>query len=67
MEIWGTGGDEFICKGMQSQMSSRTIQEENIQKARKVDKAQLANNSFDQEFLMPKTFSHRVRVETDAT
>ena len=65
LEIWGTGGDELIEKGIKSQELNRNIREDAIQKARKVDKAAFANNSFDQEFLLSKTFAHKVRVADD--
>ena len=35
---------------------------DNIQRARKVDKAQFFNNSFDKEFLLSGTFQHSSQV-----
>lgn len=59
LEIWGCGGHEKFEKAMQAQQKNREIMEENISKARKVDRAQFFNNTFDQEFLLPNTMAHK--------
>jgi hypothetical protein len=41
----------------------RDVRAENIQKARKVDKAQFFNSAFDQEFLLGNTFAHKGQVQ----
>ena len=65
IEIWGTGGQSVIINALQSQEKKREVIADSISKARKVDKAQFANSSFDQEFLLAKTFAHKVRVADD--
>lgn len=59
LEVWACGGEQFIQDGLKALAKEREIRDENIQKARKVDKAQFFNNSFDQEFLLSGTFAHR--------
>lgn len=51
---------------LEAQAKDRGDRDALIQKARQVDKAQFANNSFDQEFLLGKTFGHKVRMVDDA-
>ena len=48
------------------QARDRSDRDQIIQQARKVDKAQFANSSFDQEFLLAKTFAHKTREAEDA-
>lgn len=70
MEVWGCGGDLAVAEALQAQRADRAIRADLIQKARTVDKAAFVNNSFDQEFLLSKTFSHKVRMarrESDPT
>jgi hypothetical protein len=62
MEIWGCGGDEKINNALKEQAKDRGDREVNLQRARQVDKAAFATNSFDQEFLLAKNFSHKVRM-----
>ena len=62
IEVFACGGEQFIEKGLQSLAKDREIREENIQRARKVDKAQFFNNAFDQEFLLSGTFAHRTEA-----
>lgn len=62
LEVWATGGAKFIDQGLQALSKDRQIKDENIQKARKVDKAQFFNNTFDQEFLLSSTFLHRTQA-----
>ncbi|KAF0720165.1 Aste57867_520 [Aphanomyces stellatus] len=54
LEIWGCGGDE----SKQAQQGYRAETAELINRARKVDKAQFAGNSFDREMFLGKTFGH---------
>ena len=67
LEIWGTGGDEVIAAAMGSRMNKRETINATIQQARKVDKAQFAGSSFDQEMFLSKNFSHKTRVAEDAS
>ena len=60
MEVWGCGGEVCLQHALQAQAKDRGDRDALIQKARQVDKAQFANNSFDQEFLLGKTFGHKV-------
>lgn len=62
LEIWGCGGDELVNEALSAQQKDRGERDEMIRKARLVDKAAFANNMFDQEFLLPKNFSHKVRM-----
>jgi hypothetical protein len=62
LEIWACGGQDAVHKGIEAQQVSRFHRDEAIQKARKVDKAQFFNSSFDQEFLLSGTFQHRDQV-----
>lgn len=66
LEIWACGGQEAVQQGLLAQKKNREIKDEAIQKARKVDKAQFFNNSFDAEFLLSNTFAHRQQVRDDA-
>ena len=66
MEVWGCGGEVCLEQALQAQAKDRGDRNALIQKARQVDKAQFANNSFDQEFLLGKTFAHKVRMADDA-
>jgi TLD len=67
LEVWACGGPEAIKHGMQVQEHERALREENIQKARKVDKAQFLDNAFDKEFLLSKTFAHKAQIDRDHT
>ena len=62
VEVWATGGEQYIQQGLKALAKDREIRDENIQRARKVDKAQFFNNAFDQEFLLSGTFSHRAQA-----
>jgi hypothetical protein len=66
MEVWGCGGEASLEHALQAQAKDRGDRDALIQKARQVDKAQFANNTFDQEFLLGKTFAHKVRMADDA-
>ena len=59
LEVWGCGGDSRVEAALKAQDENRQIIAENIQKARKVDKAAFFDNSFDREFLLSNTFSHQ--------
>lgn len=66
MEVWGCGGETFLHDALEAQSKDRGDRDALIQKARQVDKAQFANNKFDQEFLLGKNFQHKVRMVDDA-
>lgn len=66
MEVWGCGGDDLIEQALIGQAKDRGDRDALIQKARQVDKAAFANNSFDQEFLLSKNFSHKVRMADES-
>lgn len=66
MEVWGCGGDDLVQEALDAQAKDRGARDDLIRKARLVDKAAFANNTFDQEFLLPKNFSHKVRMADDA-
>jgi hypothetical protein len=59
LEVWACGGQQRVERGLKAQEKDREIARENIDKARKIDKAAFFNNSFDQEFLLSSTFSHK--------
>lgn len=70
LEVFGCGGDLAVAEALKAQKKDRAARDELIQKARTVDKAAFVDNAFDQEFLLSKTFSHKVRMareETDPT
>jgi hypothetical protein len=58
IEVWACGGNEAIQHGFTTQKQIRKVANENIEKARKVDKAAFFDNAFDREFLLANTFSH---------
>jgi hypothetical protein len=58
IEIWAVGGDEIWQSGAEAQKQTRSIQDKNIERARKVDKAQFFNNDFDREFFLAKTLGN---------
>lgn len=59
LEVWGCGGDEAINSGLHAQKKDREVRDENIRRAKKVDKAAFFNNDFDREMFLGKTFSHK--------
>ena len=63
--MWGCGDADAAAE---AQMQYRKQTAQLIDRARKVDKAQFANNEFDQEYLLGKTFGHGkdlARIEKD--
>lgn len=66
LEVFGCGGDLAVAEALQAQSKDRAVRADLIQKARTVDKAAFVDNAFDQEFLLSKTFSHKVRMAQDA-
>ena len=66
MEVWGCGGDDLIAQALEGQAKDRYDRDALINKARQVDKAAFASNSFDQEFLLSKNFSHKVRMADES-
>lgn len=59
LEVWGCGGSSRVDFALKAQQHNRQVIAENIQKARKVDKAAFFDNAFDREFLLSNTFSHQ--------
>ena len=62
LEIWGCGGDIIVQDALRAQKQDRANRDDLIRKARTVDKAAFVDSKFDQEFLLSKTFSHKVRM-----
>lgn len=58
LEIWGCGGAAVVASALQAQSKDRAVVDENIRKARQVDKAQFFNNEFDKEFFLSNTTSY---------
>lgn len=63
MEVWGCGGDDIVVDAAKAQEKFRAIKDDNINRARKCDKAAFFGNSFDQEFLLGNTMQHRNGME----
>jgi hypothetical protein len=65
MEIWGCGGAEVVAAALRAQATEREIADENVTKARQVDRAAFFNNDFDKEFFLSKTTAHSKFTERD--
>jgi len=63
LQVYGCGGEESISRGMAGQKQARATQEENLRRARKVDRAAFAGNAFDREMLLGNTFAHQQQVK----
>mmetsp|Transcript_3611 Transcript_3611/g.5629 ORF Transcript_3611/g.5629 Transcript_3611/m.5629 type:complete len:168 (-) Transcript_3611:733-1236(-) len=63
LEIWGCGGEEKVASALQAQEYERQLEEENIQKARHVDKAAFFNNEFDREMFLSNTVSNNASAK----
>lgn len=59
LEVWGCGGSDTVASALRAQSNERALLDENIRKARQVDKAQFFNNAFDREFFLSGTTSHQ--------
>ena len=59
LEVWGCGGEESIRAGLEGQQVDRAVRDENISRAKKVDKAAFFNNDFDREMFLGGTFAHK--------
>jgi hypothetical protein len=57
LEVWGGGGSNVVASALLAQSRERAQVDENIRKARQVDKAQFFNNEFDREFFLSGTTS----------
>jgi hypothetical protein len=57
MEVWGCGGAAGVAAALAAQQNERALVDENIRKARQVDKAQFFNNEFDREFFLANSTS----------
>ena len=53
-EIWGCGGEQAL----EYQKKYQKSEDIRINNARKVDKAELANNAFNREYLLADTFKN---------
>lgn len=63
LEVWGTGGEILIQKGLEAQSKDREIRDESIKRAQKCDKAAFFNSGFDQEFLLSNTMKHKQEAQ----
>ena len=63
LEVYGFGDDDTLKDLMKKQERDQVI----IDKMKKVDKSAFANNEFDREMFLSKTFSHRQVVDERAT
>jgi len=61
LEVWGVGGDEAVASGLDARRAQRAILDANIQKARKVDKAQFLDD-FKSGLIESKAFQHRTEA-----
>lgn len=61
MEVWGVGGDTAVQDALQKREDHRQIMDANIQKARKVDKAQFLDD-FKSGLIESKAFQHREQI-----
>ena len=61
LEVWGVGGDEAVASGLGAREAQRAILDANIQKARKVDKAQFLDD-FKSGLIESKAFQHRTEA-----
>ena len=62
LEVYGFGDDDTLKDLMKKQERDQVI----IDKMKKVDKSAFANNEFDREMFLSKTFSHRQVVDERA-
>jgi hypothetical protein len=61
LEVWGVGGDEVVAEALVGRKKQREIVASNIQKARKVDKAQFLDD-FKSGLIESKAFKHRAEM-----
>ena len=61
IEVWGVGGDDVVEEALGSRDRQREIAFANIQKARKVDKAQFLDD-FNSGLFSSKAFAHKQQV-----
>ena len=61
LEVWGVGGDEAVASGLDARKAQRAILDANIQKARRVDKAQFLDD-FKSGLIESKAFKHRTEA-----
>jgi len=61
VEVWGVGGDDIVAEALGSRDQQRQIAFANIQKARKVDKAQFLDD-FNSGLFDSKAFAHKQQV-----
>lgn len=61
LEVWGVGGDDIVQSALKARKQQRAIINDNIQKARKVDKAQFLDD-FNNGTFESKAFKHKAQV-----
>ena len=61
VEVWGVGGSDIVAEALGSRDKQREIAAANIQKARKVDKAQFLDD-FNSGLIFSKAFAHKQQV-----
>jgi len=59
IEIWAIGGDKAISDAQTARGVTRELNEDTLQKARKVDRAAFFGSKFDREMFLGKTFAHQ--------
>jgi len=67
LEVWGVGGEDVVREALGDRQKARAIQDANLQKARKVDKAAFLDD-FRSGLIESKAFKHRgeMRGRADA-
>ena len=58
LEVWGVGGDDIVNDALNDRLKQRVLLQSNIDKARKVDKAQFLDD-FKSGLIESKAFVHR--------
>ena len=59
LEIWAIGGDKAISNAQAARGVTRELNEDTLQKARRVDRAAFFGSKFDREMFLGKTFAHQ--------
>jgi len=61
LEVWGVGGDDIVGEALADRKKQRDVIQSNINKARKVDKAQFLDD-FKSGLIESKAFAHREQM-----
>lgn len=61
LEVWGVGGDDVVNEALKDRVKQRAVLQSNINKARKVDKAQFLDD-FKSGLIESKAFVHREQM-----